>query len=321
MRGAWPACLGAVGWGRAPITHWGLMASLRRRTVARSSAHAALKGPLPRLGVLGGFVVVLVASALPLAWASPSGPVSLGAATKASIHQVRISGSSIAFAPTRQRGVPTARFSVTLPSDATRLTYVHFELRGYTNAAQSSFRTLLVNITCSSKTACKKSGSTVDVTLPLRFAIDSWTAGLLHPGTYHPYVLVYTDSPSAGPASVELSTPTVAVRRRTRIKPFDAARAGPPRPQGHDHRSAAAREVMPGPGDELRCRGLRILEQLPGKAGPGVLQPSRTRRAGIPKVVDNEREWSVPRSVHRASQRTLVRAVCGQRQARGEKVT
>jgi hypothetical protein len=223
MRGAWPACLGAVGWGRAPITHWGLMASLRRRTVARSSAHAALKGPLPRLGVLGGFVVVLVASALPLAWASPSGPVSLGAATKASIHQVRISGSSIAFAPTRQRGVPTARFSVTLPSDATRLTYVHFELRGYTNAAQSSFRTLLVNITCSSKTACKKSGSTVDVTLPLRFAIDWWTAGLLHPGTYHPYVLVYTDSPSAGPASVELSTPTVAVRRRTRIKPFDAA--------------------------------------------------------------------------------------------------
>jgi hypothetical protein len=168
-------------------------------------------------------VVVLVASALPLAWASPSSPVSLGAATKASIHQVRISGSSIAFAPTRQRGVPTARFSVTLPSDATRLTYVHFELRGYTNAAQSSFRTLLVNITCSSKTACKKSGSTVDVTLPLRFAIDWWTAGLLHPGTYHPYVLVYTDSPSAGPASVELSTPTVAVRRRTRIKPFDAA--------------------------------------------------------------------------------------------------
>jgi hypothetical protein len=71
--------------------------------------------------------------------------------------------------------------------------------------------------------ACKKSGSTVDVTIPLRFSVDWWTAGLLHPGTYHPYILVTTDSPSAGPASVELSTPTMSVRRRTRVKAFDAA--------------------------------------------------------------------------------------------------
>jgi hypothetical protein len=178
---------------------------------------------VPRLGVLGGLLVVLAASALPLAWAGPSGPVSAAVATKASIHQVRISGSSITFSPTHQRGVPTAKFSVTLPSDATKLTYIHFELRGYTSAAQSSFRTLLVNNACSSEIACKKNGSTVDVTIPLRFSIDWWTAGLLHPGTYHPYVLVFTDSPSAGSASVELSTPTVAGRRRTRVKAFDAA--------------------------------------------------------------------------------------------------
>jgi hypothetical protein len=171
-------------------------------------------------------VVVLVASALPVARASPSipsSPVSPGAATKASIHQVRISGSSIAFSSTRQRGVPTAKFSVTLPSDATKLTYVHLELRGYTGTAPSSFRTLLVNNACGTEIICRKSGSTVDVTIPLRFTKDWWTAGLLHPGKYHPYILVSTDSPSAASATVELSTPTVAVRRMTRVRAFDAA--------------------------------------------------------------------------------------------------
>jgi hypothetical protein len=132
-------------------------------------------------------------------------------------------GPGIAFSPTHQSGVPEAKFSVTLPADATTLTYIHFELRSYTGDEDSSFRTLVVNNTCKTrKSTCTKQGSTVQVNVPLSFSIDWWTAGLLHPGTYHPYILVMTDSKTVGPATVELPNVTVSVRRKTRFQGFDA---------------------------------------------------------------------------------------------------
>ena len=172
-----------------------------------------------RVAVVGGLVVALVATALPLVWSGPA------TAAEAAIQDVRISGSSIAFSSTKQTGVPAARFSVALPDDATRLTYVYFQLRRYTKANHSEHAMLLVNGGCGDGTviACSASDSAVDVTIPLRFSKDYWTAALQHPGTFHPYILVYTDSPTqTDPVIVEPSTPTVMVRRMTRMRAFNA---------------------------------------------------------------------------------------------------
>jgi hypothetical protein len=170
-------------------------------------------------GVVGGLVVALVASALPFVGAGPS------KAAETAIRDVRISGSSMAFSSTKQAGVPIARFSVALPDDATRLTYVYFQLRRYTRADHSKYAFLLVNGGCMVPTiiACSPSDSGIDVTITLRIEKDWWSAALQHPGTFHPYIFVYTDSPTqTDPVIAELSTPTVMVRRMTRMRAFNA---------------------------------------------------------------------------------------------------